>query len=370
MTLHVLHHNHLIRFAALVLLLVPVISFAGSPDIGIVNDALRFSKTPIIAGAEVIIYVTVRNNAAEDTRGFVSFLIDGNELGVAPISLKSGGVEEEVWHLWTAAAGQHIVSAIAHLESGVDNNTRDNRVDKSVFVDRDSDGDGVLDRDDSDDDNDGIPDSVETQHGLDPQNPRDASEDPDGDGISNREEISRGLNPRSADTDGDGSRDGDDAFPLDPKRQRVTPAPTPTPASSSGGGGSATTSQKPPAPSPAARQVVAPEQREVQTRTEAAPATPQAITPPTPTPAAETMQPDRKAPQPLWRRFFSGSVGKVRSARTVASDFSRERVASARAGLASIERVLMMVIGAALVIVGFVFWLSRSSRVDEEDWDE
>ena len=217
--------------------LAAVSANAQTQDIGIVPDGLRLHPTPLVAGWETRIYVTVRNNTSEDTRGFVSFLDNGAELGVAPISLKGGGVEEEAWYAWRPTYGSHAISAIVHLESGTDAKTRDNRVDRDVLVDRDSDGDGILDGADADDDNDGIVDTVEVSNGLDPLNPNDASADADGDGITNRDEIARGLNPRSADTDGDGSPDGVDAFPLDAKRQRVVappppPAPIPTPISS------------------------------------------------------------------------------------------------------------------------------------------
>lgn len=73
----------------------------------------------------------------------------------------------------------------------------------------------------TDTDGDGIPDDVETENGLDPQNPDDAEEDADGDGLTNLEEYHYGTNIMVADTDGDGFTDGEEieagSDPLDPE---------------------------------------------------------------------------------------------------------------------------------------------------------
>ena len=60
----------------------------------------------------------------------------------------------------------------------------------------DTDGDGVNDIADADDDNDGQPDSYETTYGFDPLEPH-ASSDLDGDGLTNVEEYNYQTNPLS-----------------------------------------------------------------------------------------------------------------------------------------------------------------------------
>lgn len=71
-------------------------------------------------------------------------------------------------------------------------------------IDGDSEGDVC----DSDNDNDGIPDSYENAHGLDPLSAADAAEDNDADGLTNLAEYQAGTDINNADTDGDGTTDG------------------------------------------------------------------------------------------------------------------------------------------------------------------
>ncbi|WP_337833622.1 DUF4114 domain-containing protein [Desulfonema magnum] len=92
----------------------------------------------------------------------------------------------------------------------------------SVSTVVDTDGDGVNDDADTDDDNDGMPDAWEAQYGLNPLGD-DASEDKDNDGLSNLKEYEQNTDPTDpddpapapVDTDGDGVKDGSDAFPND-----------------------------------------------------------------------------------------------------------------------------------------------------------
>ncbi|TDM32960.1 Ig-like domain-containing protein, partial [Macrococcoides canis] len=82
-----------------------------------------------------------------------------------------------------------------------------------ITVQRDTDGDGIPDDVDTDDDNDGVNDSDEIAAGLDPKNPdtdgdgiKDGAEDTDGDGINNDDEsVDSGTT--ITDEDGDGVAD-------------------------------------------------------------------------------------------------------------------------------------------------------------------
>ena len=79
-----------------------------------------------------------------------------------------------------------------------------------------TDGDSQGNACDSDDDNDGLSDSYEIAHGLNPLDSADAALDPDGDGVSTFQEAQNGTDPNVqddvyfADSDGDGVTDNRD----------------------------------------------------------------------------------------------------------------------------------------------------------------
>ena len=81
--------------------------------------------------------------------------------------------------------------------------------------------DGQGDACDSDDDNDGMPDSYEITNGLNPLDDpldTDAGLDKDGDGLANLEEFQLGTRADNVDTDGDGFNDGDEVLAgMDPR---------------------------------------------------------------------------------------------------------------------------------------------------------
>ncbi|MBA3064010.1 hypothetical protein FP803_01075, partial [Candidatus Woesearchaeota archaeon] len=73
----------------------------------------------------------------------------------------------------------------------------------------DTDGDGIGDACDNDNDNDGMPNDWEEKYGLDPGY-NDADDDEDNDGLTNLDEHKEGTDPTNPDTDGDGVSDGDE----------------------------------------------------------------------------------------------------------------------------------------------------------------
>ncbi len=92
----------------------------------------------------------------------------------------------------------------------------------------------ILD-DDADSDRDGIPNWYEDQHGTDPANPADATEDADSDGSDALTEFLSGTDPNTGDTDGDGVGDGQEiAAGTDPSDASVSD-PSDVPDSDSDG---------------------------------------------------------------------------------------------------------------------------------------
>ena len=78
----------------------------------------------------------------------------------------------------------------------------------SYFIDHDE--DGIDDRQDADDDGDGISDTNEIKFGLNPFDPKDAASDNDNDGLTNLSEIEIGTDLNNADTDHDNINDKDE----------------------------------------------------------------------------------------------------------------------------------------------------------------
>jgi len=93
----------------------------------------------------------------------------------------------------------------------------------------DTDGDGQGNACDSDDDNDGLPDTFEKSNGLNPLDGSDAALDKDADGLSNLKEFQLGTKINNPDSDGDGADDGFEVrVGTDPKDPNSVP-PRPMP---------------------------------------------------------------------------------------------------------------------------------------------
>ncbi len=177
------------------------------------------------------IYATVQPECNSDTEGSVLFYANDALIGNKPISYKKAGRAEEVWVNWRP-------TQYGETKLRVDTKGEGGEVGDSasitLFIDRDTDNDGVGDREDLDDDNDGVLDGADS-HPLDPTRSRDTDgdgiddsidSDDDNDGLYDFAEQNLGTNPLKYDTDGDGVGDKQDAFPLDPKRS-VLPPPEP-----------------------------------------------------------------------------------------------------------------------------------------------
>lgn len=183
--------------------ITPVLAQDFPKDLALEKGALR-SDSPLIVGKTVRIYATVKNNSTQDLYGTVKFYDEnakefiGEDQPVSAIKQNT----DDVFIDWKAkAVGTYRISArvVPWVQEGDD--PSNNKTTLSVYVDVDSDGDGIANAKDPDDDNDGTLDGKDA-FPLDPKE----SLDTDGDGIGNNVDQ---------DDDGDGVPDVQDAFPVD-----------------------------------------------------------------------------------------------------------------------------------------------------------
>ena len=168
-----------------------------------------WTNVDVIAGQEVSLYAKVLNLSDKDLLGTVKFFdsTNGNYVGFdQQVSIVAGGTDEVFvsWSSETLGNNEIAVRVVPWESNGDDPNN--NKIVASIFVDIDSDQDGIPNQKDPDDDNDGVDDAADAF-------PLDASEtaDVDGDGTGDNADK---------DDDNDGVIDLEDVFPLDPNESK------------------------------------------------------------------------------------------------------------------------------------------------------
>lgn len=215
----------LIIFLAL-LWAVPAMAQDYAGDLALEEGSVR-TESYIIVGSTVRIYATVKNNSDQDLFGTVKFYDENRNKFIGedqPVSVISNSTDD-VFVDWNASSiGDYPISVrvIPWEEDG--DNPDNNKITTSIYVDLDSDADGVPNRQDPDDDNDGVLDVNDAF----PRNPAESQdtdgdgignnedEDDDGDGLVDVEDLFPADSSETIDTDGDGIGDNADAFPNDP----------------------------------------------------------------------------------------------------------------------------------------------------------
>lgn len=167
-------------------------------NVGFVPGNVWFSKVPFFAGDKIRIYTVVFNGSGSDLSGTLEFYDNANLLGKSDFSMAVGNDVRNIWLDWTATKGNHRISAkitdakISRAgeepQSIVLKNSEAQT--KSVFMDSDTDKDGIGDAVDTDDDNDGLTDIEEVKIGTNP-----LAADTDADGAKDGEEIQKNTNP-------------------------------------------------------------------------------------------------------------------------------------------------------------------------------
>ena len=206
---------------------VPAMAQEYSRDLSLEEGSVR-TESYVIVGTTVRIYATVINNSDQDLFGSVKFYDEnrGEFIGEdQPVSIIAGGTDD-VFVDWQARSiGDYPISARVVPWDDEGDNPDNNKVTTNIYVDLDSDGDGIPNRQDPDDDNDGVPDA-EDAFPLDPSETQDTDgdgignnidEDDDGDGLADVQDIFPDDPNETLDSDGDGVGDNADAFPDDPE---------------------------------------------------------------------------------------------------------------------------------------------------------
>ena len=216
---------------------------------GFVNNNLWTSDTKPLAGESLEIYTVIINGSKEEFQGQVVFY-DGEEaIGEAKTFKLTKDGSQIISQSWKAAAGDHKLSARikdAFLlaadgsKKAISAAESSNSVSENLFVDIDTDGDTLGDKEEtaqgtdpekSDTDGDGYDDAIDNA-------PTDSHSfpgtDTDGDGISDKvdtdidndglynwEEEKIGTDPARYDSDGDGVSDKDNYLATKAKEAAV-----------------------------------------------------------------------------------------------------------------------------------------------------
>lgn len=257
----VLYNSHmfkrvkvLIFFSLILVLFIFAASSAKSAeydyDLSIGLGDIYFSEEILIAGEQVRIYATVHNVGNEDVLGYVSFFRGGIELigNSQVVSVLPNSSDDVYVDFVIPTDSFNIQAKIQGTEPADQNSSNDETQTTLIVPEIDTDGDGIVDSLDEDDDNDGLTDEEEEGMCADPLNPDtdndgvddgvdqfpcdptetvdtdgdgvgdNADVDDDNDGWSDEQELMYGTDPLRVDTDGDGVNDPQDYYPLDPTR--------------------------------------------------------------------------------------------------------------------------------------------------------
>ncbi len=202
--------------AAFVLLALPIGRTAAAAPYDLLIQATSIVIVPseLFVGQTGRIYATVDSVGTEDVEGSVTFDDDGTGIGSKPISAKARGKPEEAWITWQPkSVGMHTLTVSVKNDLGSNDATPgDNIATRDVFIDRDTDGDGIGDAKDPDDDNDAVEDGTDNCPTTANTDQVDADHDGIGDACDNCPAV---ANPTQTDSNGNGAGDACDNCPDD-----------------------------------------------------------------------------------------------------------------------------------------------------------
>lgn len=178
------------------------IAFAFSGDMSINSQDINFVPDVFMEGKTIRIYATAKNNSSKDLLGVVKFFDNGDQIGTDQAISIFAGKNDGVFIDWTPPYGSHKIAVKIYPWQPEIDDPSNNWIVSEVYAIQDTDHDGVPNDSDEDDDGDGTKDSEDAF----PLNPKE-QKDTDGD--------SKGDNADD-DDDNDGVPDKFDDLPLDP----------------------------------------------------------------------------------------------------------------------------------------------------------
>jgi len=236
----------------LFLFVIPGITLAADYDLSVQSSDISFSENLLIAGSTVRIYATVHNVGTQDMRGYITFFQGNAVVDDSQVLAIRPGNSADAWVDFTVPSSEfNILARIQGTSPADQNSDNDQALTALIRPDIDTDGDGIANAIDPDDDNDGLTDIQEKTKGTDPllsdtdgdgssdkvdifplnkdeylDSDNDgignnADPDDDNDGLTDIEEDINGTDPLKADTDGDGVNDKEDNYPLDSNRWEI-----------------------------------------------------------------------------------------------------------------------------------------------------
>lgn len=253
-----IRHISLSMLAALTLGIFPV--QAASGDLVLNDYGVTFNKEFYVEGGTIRIRARVENSSPYDLLGSVKFETQFGQIGSdQPVSVLAGKTDDVFLDFTPEKYGYYDIAVTIMPWDTTDDNPNNNRIEKRIYAEQDTDrdgepnssdedidGDGVNNEEDAfpiilaesadtdgdgtgnnadiDDDNDGFDDEsdafpTDTNYSRDLDGdgiPDESDSDVDGDGLSNKVELASETDPLKSDTDEDNVNDQNDAFPLDP----------------------------------------------------------------------------------------------------------------------------------------------------------
>lgn len=163
-------------------------------DLGINSADIWLSEEILIQGDQLRIYARVHNYGTNDDSGYVTFYSGTELIGDSQVVTVIPDATDEVWVDFIIPNHDFNILARIMGTNPPDENSLNNEAVTTMFSPQiDTDGDGIVDSQDPDIDNDNL---------------------------TNEEEEQLGTDPYDQDTDNDNVNDDEDQFPLDPTKSQ------------------------------------------------------------------------------------------------------------------------------------------------------